>query len=170
MNSMRRWLALFLAVVLAAAVCLLPLPRPIHVTHAALAWRCGDSTYSETTEITINGTYFDYLLKEDFFDGAITASGFPETQRPLPRVSFHDGMGFLFYRGETGLLESTFGWIIMPPDGSTCVIGVHEEHGWSGDTGLMISAPAGSRQEAAALANRLCRQYSPDFLGNWVLE
>lgn len=170
MNTVRRWLVLFVAVVLAAAVCLLPLPRPIHVTHAALAWRCGDSTYSEATEITINGTYFDYLLKEDFFDGAITVGGFPETRRPLPRVTFHDGMGFLFYRGEAGLLESMFGWIIMPPDGSACVIGVHEEHGWSGDTGLMISAPAVSRQEAAALANRLCRQYSPDFLGSWVLE
>ena len=79
-------------------------------------------------------------------------------------------MGMLFYQGEQGLLEPMFGWIIPSPDGSAFTIGVHNEHGWSADTGLNITGPADNRYEAVQLANKLCQRYHPSFLGTWTFE
>lgn len=160
---------LLLLLIAAAYACFLPLPRSIHVTHCAVAWRnCDDA--NTPTSVTMDGIYFDYLFREDYFDGAITVSGFPETFKPLPRVTFHDGMGMLFYQGEQGLLEPMFGWIIPSPEGSAFTIGVHNEHGWSADTGLNITGPADNRYEAVQLANKLCQRYHPSFLGTWTFE
>jgi len=66
------------------------------------------------------------------------------------------------YDGEA--LMQSLGSMYVGRDGSVLVL-LHEDGHWDGDTGLMLTAPASTREEAVALANEMAQKLSPDWLG-----
>lgn len=158
-----------LALLLIAAICLFPLPRKVDVTHKALEWRCGDAEYCVERTVTISGTYFDFLFRDDYFDGTFVVEGYPQTTQPMTRLVFPDKLGLLSYVNELGYLD-LFGQIMLPADGSSFAVCLYDDNGWVGEDGRMLTGPAQSREEAVALTNKLCQKYSADWLGGWTFE
>lgn len=157
-----------LLLLLVAAACLLPLPRKLDATQAAILWRSGSPEDVQSTTVTISGTYWDFLLREDKFDGSIRVEALPETNAELSIVPMGDGQLGLWYADEEMLMKS-FGGMFISRDGSVLLL-IHEDGGWSADTGLMLTAPASAREEAVALANELAKALSPNWLGTWTFE
>lgn len=158
-------------VLLIAAVCILPLPRKINIVHEALEWRCGDSEYSVSRKVEINGIYYDYLFRKDYFDGTFVVEGYPETDNIMMRCSFvSNGFGSLWYCDANGAPQNTWGSLAMNPNGKEFFVIVDEDNGWNGGTGLVLTAPAANREEAVNLTNRLSKKYSPNWLGVCTLE
>lgn len=61
--------------IVAALVCILPLPVKIDTTLSGIRWENGNSDYSEDAEITVRGTYYRYLFRDNTFKGEISVSG-----------------------------------------------------------------------------------------------
>lgn len=168
-KQMRRFVLLaLLGALLIAAVCVLPLPRRIQRTHEALEWRCGDSAYSVPRTVTMDGFYFDYLFKPDHFGGSFVVSGYPMTQKKIWNCVFFDGLGTLWYENDSQ--PYGLGMLLMQPDGDEFMIAVYEDGSWDGSSGLMLTGPATSREEAVALTNKLSRKYSKNWLGVHMFE
>lgn len=161
----RRMWAIGISALLILAVCFLPLPRSVRMNGPALQWRSGHPEEEcKTVQVTIRGTYMDFLFFNDFFDGDIMIEGMEITQREgvLSRVRM-DQEGYLVYMNEEGLMRST-GFMIAPPGFSDFVIGLYdydegEHHGsWSGDNGLMLTWGASSREEAVEKTRQIVSQ------------
>ena len=164
-RRLRAW-CVALALLLAAAVCLLPLPRHISVVCQAMEWRCGDETVAVPRTVSVEGYYMDYLFRQDRFDGSLQVEGYPITAQKLASARFMvEGAAPLSYYAQAGMLYH-FGQLLMDPDGRSLAILVYEDSGWSGDTGLVIAGPADSRADAVGLTRRLARQYSPGLWGS----
>ncbi len=168
-RRVRRYvLLLLIGVLLIAAICLLPLPRRIQRTHEALEWRCGDKEYSVKRTVTIDGFYFDYLFKPDHFGGSFVISNYPKTQKKVWNCTFFDGFGTLWYENSTQ--PYALGMLIMQPDGDEFMIAIYEDGSWNGTSGLMLTGPAETHEEAVALTNKLSQKYSKDWLATWTFE
>jgi len=155
----------------ALAVCFLPLTRSISVQYQALEWRCGDAAYAVPRVVSIEGTYFDFLFRTDFFDGTFWVDGVPVTQQRLSRCHFNlSGMGTLRYITEDGMLE-VYGNLLLRPDGSEFAVCVMEDGHWDGQSGLMLTGPANVRQEAVQRTNILGEMLTSPFFGpNYALK
>ena len=68
-----------LLLLLIAAVCLLPFPKNMDITQAAILWRSSNPEDVQSTTVTLQGTYWDYLLLEDKFDGSVWVEDLPKT-------------------------------------------------------------------------------------------
>lgn len=157
--------ATLIALLTVLAFCLLPLPRSISREYDALEWRCGDGEYSVERRVSIDGTYLDYLFRTDTFHGSIVLEGQPETERPMSRCRFEDGLGNLWYENEEALMQG-FGMLLLEPDGGDFLICLYEDGGWNGADGLMLTSNAANRDEAVAKANALAKKLNPSFLGS----
>ena len=157
-----------LLLLLVAAVGLLPFPKKMNVIQDALIWRCGVPEEVQATTVTINGTYWDYLLLEDKFDGSVRVEALPETHQQISIAPLGEGQFGLWYADEEMLMKS-FGGMFLQSDGSVMLL-IHEDGQWDADTGLMLTAPASTREEAVALANKLARDLSPKWLGKWTFK
>lgn len=155
-------------ILLILAVCLLPLPRSLDVTHQAMLWRCGTPKEQQLTELRLTGIYYDYLFREDAFSGSIRVEACPETHGDLSVVKMGSGQYGIWSEDEEALMKA-FGSMFVRKDGSVMVI-VHEDGHWDAETGLMITAPASTREEALALTNELADELSPKWLGVWTFE
>lgn len=165
----KRW-AVVAVLLLIAAVCLLPFPHRIDTVHAGLEWRISDPDYAEPREVIIKGTYYDFLFFDDQFTGHIIAEGHPVSEGKLTTCTFFKNWnGMPSYASEESPLNA-LGSLLMPPDGSEILFMIHEKGLWSGDNGLMISAPALTREEAVALANRLADELSAEWLATANFE
>ena len=162
-----KWLTGLLLLLL-AAVCLLPLPRKMNVTQQGVLWACAMPDMEQHTTVTISGTYWDYLLLEDRFDGSIQVDAYPETQRQLSIVPMGEGQFGIWYADDEMLMKS-FGGMFLMADGSVMLL-IHEDGHWDADTGLMLTTPASTREEAVALANKLAGELSPNWLGAWTFK
>lgn len=156
-----------LAVLIIAAVCLLPLPRSISVTYEGVIWRCGTQEEQSTT-VTVTGTYWDFLFRQDYFAGSIRVEALPQTHGDLSVTNMGDGQSAIWYENEEALLKS-LGSMFVRKDGSVLML-IHEDGGWAADTGRMLTAPASTREEAVRLANQLAVELSPKWLGTWQFE
>lgn len=139
-------------IVLIAAICLLPWPRQISVTHEGYEWRINDESHGVLRQVNVEGTYFDYLFREDTFSGVVAIDGYPTATRFSSQVG--DGQIALMTTDGDGRLKS-LGFMYMRPDGSEMLICLYENGGWSGQNGLMITAPEFLRDFAVMTANRL---------------
>lgn len=162
-----RWAAA-VVVLLVLAVCLLPLPRSISVTHEGMLWRCGDPEEAQLTPVTVTGTYWDYLFREDKFQGSIRVEACPETHGNLSVTEMGGGQYGIWYETEESRLNA-FGTMFVRKDGSVMVI-VDEDGHWDASAGKMLTAPASTREEAVALANAMADELSPNWLGPWQFE
>lgn len=155
-------------ILLILAVCLLPLPRRLDVTHQAMLWRCGTPEEQQLTELRLTGTYYDYLFREDDFSGSIRVEACPETHGDMSVVKMGSGQYGIWCEDEEALMKA-FGSMFVRKDGSVMVI-VDEDGHWDGSTGKMITAPAATREEAVMLANQLADELSPKWLGPWEFD
>lgn len=146
---------------LIAAVCLLPWPRHISVTHEGYEWRINDETHGVLRQVHVEGTYYDYLFRLDTFSGVVEIEGYPAATRFSSQVS--DGQIALITVDEEGMARS-LGFMYMRPDGSEMLICLYEDGGWSGRDGLMITAPEFLRDHAVMTANRLVDELDRGFL------
>lgn len=151
------------AALLVVMICLLPWCRSIHVTQPAVIWRCGTPEEEQLTTLTVNGTYYDYLIREDNFKGTLRVEGMPETQGFTSIMDMEGTQLGIWYENEDAQMKS-FGSMFVRKDGSVVVI-VHEDGHWDGEKGRMITAPATTREEAVALANALADELDPHWLG-----
>ncbi|MBQ4553308.1 MAG: zf-HC2 domain-containing protein [Clostridia bacterium] len=171
-KRMRRYALLALiGALLIAAVCLLPLPRKIQRTCEALEWRCGDNEYSVKRTVTIDGVYYDYLFKDDQFKGKFIVEGYPFTSQASAHGYFiANHYGSMWHLDAHNLPDESLGSLLMRPNGKEFCVLIHEDGGWNGDGGLMLTGPATSREEAVKLTNKLSRKYSRDWLGVRAFE
>jgi len=162
MRKMKKKLILA-GVIFIAAVCLLPLPRRINATHEGVIWRCGGGGEVQSTGVTVKGTYHDHLFRGDAFKGSLRVEALPQTHGEMSVVSMGENQYGLWYKTDEALMQS-LGSMYVGRDGSVLVL-LHEDGHWDGDTGLMLTAPASTREEAVALANEMAQKLSPDWLG-----
>ena len=141
------------AVLLLLAVCLLPLPRRLSATHEGLLWRCGTPEETQSTTVTVNGIYDDYLFRTDTFTGSVWVEDCPETHGALSITKLGENQYGIWYETPQSRLNA-FGSLFIRKDGSLMVI-IDEDGHWDGATGRMLTAPASTREEAVALANEL---------------
>ena len=157
-----------LLLLLLAAVCLLPFPRRMNVMHQGVLWCCDVPEMEQLTTVSIKGTYWDYLLLEDKFNGSVQVEALPETHKQISIVPLGEGQFGIWYADDEMLMKS-FGGMFLQSDGSVMLL-IHEDGHWDADTGLMLTAPASTREEAVALANKLAGELSPNWLGKWTFE
>ena len=157
-----------LLLLLLAAVCLLPFPRKMNITQQGVLWAGDMPEMEQITTVTISGTYWDYLLLEDKFDGSIQVGAFPETQRQLSIAPLGEGQFGLWYADEEMLMKS-FGGMFLMADGSVMLL-IHEDGQWDALHGKVITAPAATREDAVAIANKLTKELSPNWLGKWTFK
>ncbi len=151
------------AALLVVMICLLPWCRGIHVTQPAVIWRCGTPEEQQLTTMELNGTYHDYLFREDYFTGTLRVEDLPETHGDVYLTNMGSGQNLISYVTEEDRRKS-LGAMFVRKDGSVVVI-VHEDGHWDGEKGRMITAPATTREEAVALANALADELDPHWLG-----
>ena len=157
-----------LLLLLIAALCLLPFPKNIDITQSAILWRSGNPEDVQSTTVTLHGTYWDYLLLEDKFDGSIRVEALPKTYGEMSIVPLGNGQLGLWYADEEMLMKS-FGGMFLRADGSVLLL-IHEEGHWDAEQGLMLTAPASTREEAVALANAMAKELSPNWLGTYTFK
>lgn len=156
------------AILLIAALCLLPLPRKINVSHGGILWRCGTQEEVYPTVVQIKGTYWDYLFREDNFTGDIEIEALPKTKGKMSIHQTGEGQYGVWVENDEALLQS-LGGMFLCPDGRMIFL-LNDEGHWDAATGRMVTAPASTREEAVALANELARELSPNWLGIWTFE
>ena len=157
-----------ITIVLVAAICLLPVPKKMNITQEGVLWRCGSPEEAQTTTVEIVGTYYDYPFGKDDFKGTVWVEVLPETHGELSIANLGDNQYGIWYETEDALLKA-FGGQFLRKDGSMMMI-IHEDGHWDAETGLMLTAPASTREEAVALTNELARELSPRWLGTWRFE
>ncbi len=118
--------------------------------------------------MTVSGVCYDYLLRGDDFRGSLRVDAFPETQRQISIVPMGEGQFGIWYETEEALLKS-LGSMFVRRDGSVMML-LYDDGHWDGDTGLLLTAPASTREDAVALANKLAKELSPNWLGTWQFE
>lgn len=155
-------------ILLVSAICLLPLPRRINVTHEGVIWRCGGGAEEQSTGVTITGIYHDYLFRQDYFAGSLRVEALPQTHGDMSVVNMGEGQSHIWYEDEEALMKS-LGSLYVRKDSSVMML-LHEDGYWDAETGLMLTAPASTREEAVALANELAGELSPNWLGTWTFE
>lgn len=67
------------------------------------------------------------------------------------------------------MLMKSFGGMFLMADGSVMLL-IHENGQWSASEGKVVTAPATTREAAVALANKLAKEFSPNWLGTWTFK
>lgn len=133
-----------------------PWIHKIDTTIQGIQFRISDEDYSEDVSIKVKGVYNQYLIKNDTFEGIISIDSYDFTlDVPITPTKFYDGHADLIYDNMHSL-----GWLICTPDFDKLMITVYEpkeviSKGWSGENGLIISAPAKNRVQALEIAKIL---------------
>ena len=163
--------AIAAAVLLILAVCLLPLPRRIDVTHQGVLWRCGAPEEETLVSVQVEGMYYDFLFLEDRFDVKLMSEqAAPMLDMNQIHAPLGNGQYGIWYRS-TGEGMISIGGVFLRPTGDGVMMLLYDEEGhWNGSSGQMLTAPASTREEAVALANQLADELSPTWLGPWNFE
>lgn len=157
-----------LTVFLIAAICFLPIPKDLNITQEGVLWRCGTSEEMQITTVQVVGTYYDHPLRKGDFKGTVWVEVLPETHGEMSVVSMGDNQYGVWYETEDALLKSLGGQFVRK-DGSVLVL-LHEDGHWDAENGLVLTAPASTREEAVALTNELAKELSPNWLGSWTFK
>lgn len=149
--------------ILAAAVCVLPVRRPVDRQVQAIRWQAGhEETGSEQATVTLKGVYLDYLFLTDRYEGDLMIEGVDITQRAGAFAGCTlDDAGLLYYANEEALLESV-GFIAATPGMEEFVIGLYEKDDngvgtWDSGSGTVLTSSSGTREQAVNLTRQILR-------------
>jgi len=155
-------------------------PTTIDKEFPAVKYRLGDEKNYENIVVRIDGTYQRRLFSEDIYKGTIfiegyeftdESSGFVNLKSTLDDIHFDkDGHGryeYIKVGGDGEIQYLMQGVIFIENKFSTLTMTIMEENpsdssrsGWNSRNGLMISAPARSREEALQISNSLMKNGS----------
>lgn len=154
---------LILILALIVLLFIVPWRHNIDNTYQGLEYRVGYPDYLERNlNITVKGVYKDYLFKKDTFEGIISIDKYDFTQNTkMSKLTFFDGKATISYFNLQHL-----GFIICEKDFSKFFIGVDEATGWNGGEGLIITAPATTREEAIKMTKELSKK--SEWLSNSI--
>lgn len=136
-------------------ILLLAVPLPVRVdrTLSGILWKSGDGQWQEECQVTVDGWYYRYLMRDNIFKGNIsftTADGTVSCH--APNAAFHRdamygdrGGPVTVYDGSLNRMKA-LGYVAV--SGNFQEIFIHAEE-WN------FSAPAGDRSEALELAQEL---------------
>ncbi len=134
-------------------------PRRIMNEYNGLMYRIGDSSYTENLIIIMDGYFSKGFLKGDRFQGTITIGEKRLSKIDMRFDSINRGYLFSYEEGDyTG-----YGTMFISKRLEKLTIGVYDELNdkgektWTSRDGLMISAPALSREEAVQISNSLMK-------------
>ena len=149
--------------ILAAAVCVLPVRRPVDRQVQAIRWQaCHEETGSEQATVILKGVYLDYLFLTDRYEGDLMIEGVDITQRAGAFAGCTlDDAGLLYYANEEALLESV-GFIAATPGMEEFVIGLYEKDDngvgtWDSGSGTVLTSSSGTREQAVNLTRQILR-------------
>lgn len=134
-------------------------PRKLNREFSGMMYRIGNSNYMENIKVIIDG----YYSKGDKFEGTIIIG-----EKHLTKLNMRFDRfcgGFILYYDEAIGEYISYGNIFTRNKMNEFTICVLEENNtgsggktWSRGDGLMISVPAGSRDEAVTLSNSLMKE------------
>ena len=161
-RKMMIWLCIA-ALILAAAVCVLPMRRPVDRQVQAFRWQAGHGEAgSQQVSVTLKGVYLDYLFRTDRYEGDLMIGGVDITQREGAFAGcVLDDAGLLYYANEEALLESV-GFIVAMPGMEEFVIGLYEKNDsgvgeWNSRNGMVVTSSADTREQAVNLTRQILR-------------
>lgn len=151
-----------IAVIVAVLAYFVPLPCWVNKTLTGVLWTNGDTSSSETAEVTIRGTYLRYLFRDNTFKGKIAFTGLDTEDYTLIKMELlkgSDNFGSLAYYSSTKNQVMFLGDIRVKGAFKKVVIHLSkkDEYGnwldeWSDN---YISAPAADRQSAVDITKAL---------------
>lgn len=156
----------------------IPFIRKIDITVDGVQCRIGDETEEKSVKITVKGTYKNYLIKDDTFQGSLEVEGYEQAYSNYDvELLFHNKSSVVSYFTITddGMPKiNTLGSIIIENNFKQILLCISEPienegnsgKGWTGEDGLIIVAPAQTRAEAMQLANKLAKDTFFE-MSNW---
>jgi hypothetical protein len=145
---------------IAILVSVMPLPVKINKTLSGIEWKDGDSTYFESVDIRINGTFKRYLFRNDIFKGHVTISNNKLTYTTNARLfdsEFFDinniQTGWLTYYSSIYHNFISIGSLSISGAFDRVLFHINDNQGKRTD--CYISAPATDRQSAFNIAYEL---------------
>lgn len=167
---MKHKVLVVLALLAIALVCVLPFPQKINTTLPGIRWEHENYDYSENIDLTVRGTFYQYLFRDNVFKGELDISGLERVENsPLMDITLRDdhkthfktgSLTYLMYYRDKENGFSPAGTITVKGAFKEIVICIAEN---AGENGRFITAPAANREEAIDLTE--------DIMGDlWKFE
>ncbi len=146
-------------------------PHTVALNTEGFKYRLGKENiaYGESLQVHVNGKAYRRLGEKVKFIGEIQLEGkntpINENRWQVELLIDQTNGKLLYVRRNNTMLHETIGTLFVNRNISEMTIAVMEEYedgnggGWSGEDGLMISAPASNREEALAVSNSLMADY-----------
>jgi len=183
---MKKWIVLFSVIV--TIICLawvmyvkLPLSISVDIELPGVKYQLGSEAVTEPATVVIQGKLYTSLNGERVFNGVVQFIGeqipVPQDQRKVEIRFSKDGWGSIVYPyfiyDESGAVKDSNIYqshsIFTNKDFSqvTLLLTTPDQQSdpetpqsiWNSENGMMISAPASSREEALALSNKLMHEF-----------
>lgn len=135
-------------------------PRKFNKEYSGVVYRLGDNAYSENIKISFDGYLSKRLFKGDKFQGVIIIG-----DKKLTKINMHfdsSNIAHIYYYDENSSTDEFYGDIVSSniKDSFTirvCEVDNNSGSTWSIENGLMVSAPANSRNEALDISKSILR-------------
>ncbi len=147
-------------------------PRHVTKTYDGIRYRLGDSESEEPIIISIDGYYNRNLISEDRFVGDLVVDG--EKLEDIDVYFEKSGQGHIRYYknvSDSDFQFYSYGNLFMDDKSNELTIALFKEDGqdsstshWNSRDGLMVAAPATTREEALVISSQLMEEQlrSPD--------
>ncbi len=156
---------------LAAYLAFFPISHRIDHTVTATLWTAGaPEAGSRTMQVHVRGTYEDYLFRADVFTGTVIAPDwelFPGNAALRVKL---DESGLICFTGDDAFTHIG-GFLYTDRSMREFFIGLYDEDSrWSGRDGLVLTAPAASREEAVLKTREIVKRKKNAWLTDGVWE
>jgi hypothetical protein len=164
MERFKKWVwVLAIMLIICIVIFIFPWQHKIDTTIKGVQCRIGNANYLENVSITIKGTYKQYLLKTNTFEGKILIDkyDFSTTESIIPATFYNGYANLEYYSIKDGIpIIHTLGTLSCSPNLDKLLICISEpvnsnSKSWSGKNGLFICAPSKDRVKALKIAKTL---------------
>lgn len=176
MRKNKAIILIILILLVIIAICFLPWTHRINKTLSGFEKQLGNGEYNKKVTITVRGSYKQYILKNDKFEGSISSNIYGEIwNKSHGEIIFRDNIGYINYVGvdDNGFPRiEDFGMLICNSNVDEILVLAYQKigntNGWSGEDGLYISAPAKNKEEVIKVAKKLSNNNA--WLSNIIWE
>lgn len=137
-------------------------PRKFNKTYKGIKYRLGSSDYVEEVTVVVEGSYAKKFLLKDKFSGTMTINNNGELTNLYLNFDKYGMEGILASNDKTFQFES-YGIIHTEPYFEKFTIRILEDEeepgskAWNSGDGLMLSAPADTREEALEISKNIMK-------------